>query len=728
MNKHYMGMGGFFWGVGVVEDRMDPLKLGRCRVRIIGLHTQDKTKIPTDHLPWCTALLPIGSASVSGVGQSPIGPVENSWVLLFFRDGENMQDPVMLGIIPGKPMEESADPRTDALNSKKIPTNLKMRDLMQQKAGKSVSSENDLKAISRTAAGDKTPRKDAKRVAKAIVKKSVPIDSAAESIVAKILSKKPTFKISGMDLDQIKEEQIAEALISGGFLPQAETLGSLPGTEPILIEARKNLLKIQEIVKAAGSRSTRNDVKQILGVLGGMEELHALGDLSSVSGAGQLDSIRKKLEPLNKFSDFDSISLVLQKSGNAELIRAFADIRNVFIEIKGIKGINLLLDVTGINEIKDLLSEVRAAIDIRKVEKFISDSISRLRVDEALKLVTTGLGLNVSIQAVRSIISEVVKLQTLKLEDISDAIVPMIMGQIQIPDTPKMLRLKEDGSGLDISEEHKKEGYPRRDYIEEPDTNRLARGENIDKTIVKKKIDEIEIGQRDVPTARAFKMTSMQEDSRPFTEPETKYDAVYPYNHVDESESGHITEIDDTPGAERLHTYHRSGTFSEVHPDGTKVEKTMMDSFDISMRNSFAHVEGEKFVTVDKGQRLVINKDETGDGHFSIEIGAGGSYNLLINKGDINITVLNGDADIYVNGNTREWITGNKDVLIEGDKHEIIKGSYTLNVQGDLNSIIDKSKIEHVADQSLSVVGTKQTSYAGVLMTQISPAISFNPE
>ena len=41
-NENFMGLGGFLWFFGVVEDRQDPLKVGRLRVRIVGVHTQDK--------------------------------------------------------------------------------------------------------------------------------------------------------------------------------------------------------------------------------------------------------------------------------------------------------------------------------------------------------------------------------------------------------------------------------------------------------------------------------------------------------------------------------------------------------------------------------------------------------------------------------------------------------------------------------------------------------------
>ena len=39
--SNFMGQDGFSWFVGVVEDRNDPLKLGRVRVRCLGYHTSD---------------------------------------------------------------------------------------------------------------------------------------------------------------------------------------------------------------------------------------------------------------------------------------------------------------------------------------------------------------------------------------------------------------------------------------------------------------------------------------------------------------------------------------------------------------------------------------------------------------------------------------------------------------------------------------------------------------
>ena len=46
-NKDFAGKNGFIWWVGVVEKISDPLKLGRCKVRCVGWHTDNKSLLPT---------------------------------------------------------------------------------------------------------------------------------------------------------------------------------------------------------------------------------------------------------------------------------------------------------------------------------------------------------------------------------------------------------------------------------------------------------------------------------------------------------------------------------------------------------------------------------------------------------------------------------------------------------------------------------------------------------
>lgn len=86
---------------GVCEARNDPAMLGRIQVRIFGLHSPDRTEIPTEALPWATVMLPTTMAGMSGVGATTSGIMEGTWVVGFFRDGPSCQDPIIIGTLLG---------------------------------------------------------------------------------------------------------------------------------------------------------------------------------------------------------------------------------------------------------------------------------------------------------------------------------------------------------------------------------------------------------------------------------------------------------------------------------------------------------------------------------------------------------------------------------------------------------------------------------------------------
>jgi hypothetical protein len=171
--------------------------------------------------------------------------------------------------------------------------------------------------------------------------------------------------------------------------------------------------------------------------------------------------------------------------------------------------------------------------------------------------------------------------------------------------------------------------YPRDDFMDEPDTNRLARAEKIEETVVQTKKDNLD---EDV---------KMSLDDGEWTEPETPYNARYPFNHVRETESGHIEEWDDTEGSERFHRYHPSGTFIEDHPDGVQVRKIQNDKYEIVLGDEYIHIKG----------------------------GTDGK------SGNLTVTI-EGDANMLVKGNTR--------LETEGDRDEYVHGDYQLLVGGTM--------------------------------------------
>ena len=100
MTTKTFGTEGFFWWFGVVEDRDDPQKLGRVKVRVHNFHG-DKVKTPTDDLQWAFIIMQPTSASYQKTGLSPTGLMVGSTVVGFFADGSEGQMPMILGSLPG---------------------------------------------------------------------------------------------------------------------------------------------------------------------------------------------------------------------------------------------------------------------------------------------------------------------------------------------------------------------------------------------------------------------------------------------------------------------------------------------------------------------------------------------------------------------------------------------------------------------------------------------------
>ena len=101
MLSYFMGRDGFSWFVGVCEDRDDPKALGRIRVRSFGYHTEDLIKLPTQDLPWAHVMLP-PTSQVGGFHNIRPG----DWVFGFFRDSDTLQQPIIMGVMPGIPANE----------------------------------------------------------------------------------------------------------------------------------------------------------------------------------------------------------------------------------------------------------------------------------------------------------------------------------------------------------------------------------------------------------------------------------------------------------------------------------------------------------------------------------------------------------------------------------------------------------------------------------------------
>jgi len=244
-------------------------------------------------------------------------------------------------------------------------------------------------------------------------------------------------------------------------------------------------------------------------------------------------------------------------------------------------------------------------------------------------------------------------------QDGSDAQQPIIIGTLpgvpsELPDTGSKKGFMDTGGN-----------YPK--YKDETDVNRLAVNDTDlphSSLTIRKADRTTSMGRADFNAVEGF-MSELDnqelpaDDGTEFNEPEAPYASVYPHNHVYESEAGHIREMDDTAGAERIHERHASGSGYEIHPDGSKVTRVKNDNYTLVTNDDFVHVKGNSSTTVDGGVRVFVNADgSTDDQNYTIEVGNNANVNIQVNKGNVNVVTAEGDINLKSGNNINMQTNG----------------------------------------------------------------------
>ena len=184
--------------------------------------------------------------------------------------------------------------------------------------------------------------------------------------------------------------------------------------------------------------------------------------------------------------------------------------------------------------------------------------------------------------------------------------------------------------------------------------------------------------------------------SQPFSEPEIPYAAIYPENHVLETTSGHLVELDDTDTKERIHLRHAVGTGLEIHPDGTRVDITKKDAYNIIDGHHYCHIKDNETVTINGSLKVLINTDK-GSNDYTIQVDDGGNVNIQVDDGQINLVtggdgndiniVSSGDINMSARQDVNIRALGSYSKDIEGNSTEQTTGNYKVNAARiDLNS------------------------------------------
>ncbi len=159
----------------------------------------------------------------------------------------------------------------------------------------------------------------------------------------------------------------------------------------------------------------------------------------------------------------------------------------------------------------------------------------------------------------------------------------------------------------------------------------------------------------------------MAQDKR---HPKTTYQGEFPYNRVHITESGHEIHFDDTPGKERIRISHKSGTYTEVSPDGKQVDMVV----------------GSKFDYVKQGYTQTIDKNS------DVKIGGASRTNVT---GSVH-TEIKGDSSTAVNGSTSSLVGGDAVSAVKGDSVTGITGKSIYKIGGGIEIKGDKNVVSKI--------------------------------
>lgn len=197
---------------------------------------------------------------------------------------------------------------------------------------------------------------------------------------------------------------------------------------------------------------------------------------------------------------------------------------------------------------------------------------------------------------------------------------------------------------------------------------------------------------------------------------EPKEPSTYPFNEVKETHSGHVIELDDTKGAERILIRHRTGAGIEIRPDGT--------IYISSVQNKVETVGSDMKVIVEGDTKLAYkgNVDMYVEGNFNLDVG--GNYNKRVagNKNetisDYNSQLVGQNNNIVVKGNhALKVMENNLDVCLGASRQTVTDGTYSISTEGNMTLATDEVLMLSGKDEATMV--SKNVNITGMKVSAL---------
>ena len=685
---------------GIVENRDDPLKLGRCQVRIVGLHTHDKSLLPTEDLPWSTPLQPVTSAGMNGIGTSPIGPVEGTTVVIIFADADQQQ-PIMMGTLGGVPQSKAAqiaenDEKTSVLDS----TDNNLKDISGNTVTTTLGTPVEVTSTPPTTPSNiqqpvpNTPSED-------ILKQEIPTKPPAQSTSNPTKAEQNIkYLIEACDKVGLKSKYAKCAILGicggeSGWLPveegyyysSAETLAKIFRRTFPTVESAQPYVKWQ---------GTREDF---------FKKIYSPEGNGSLVGHKNADDGAKYFG--RGFNQITGKSLYTK-------LQEFLSTKGIAVDF--VNKPNSLIDDP---QVAALATVAFYALFVKHNQNdagYFLNALKRTGADangtgykKKQKYYEYFLGASVTVDPTNK--PGVDEQKTYTQDEVKN-----------LPPEKQAALLEDRSSAGSIGFQDPTGKYPLRNLIDEPDTNRLARG------IIKETAIEFKDSTR-------TKQIPIANDTDTWEQPIAPFGGRYPYSKVYESETGHLFIMDDTPSNENISLYHRQGSFLDIDANGTQVNKIVGDGYTIIDKNGSIFIGGRCILTVGNGVNILV------EGSADIEV-EGHSVINLKNQADISVA---SDLNLSVGGDMKTRVAGN--YIVEAanlgfktagninaiaDGNTLITGSGSMQLQTDGNMRLGYSignfgeaaakAVVEATGLSFIATGDARSNQFGYLQTPVRPS------
>ena len=157
----------------------------------------------------------------------------------------------------------------------------------------------------------------------------------------------------------------------------------------------------------------------------------------------------------------------------------------------------------------------------------------------------------------------------------------------------------------------------------------------------------------------------------------------YPYNQVQETSSGHVIELDDTPGGERVLLKHRKGAGIEVRADGSVVISAVNNKVEVTGGDQTVIIEGHGNLVYNGNLNLKVSGD------YNVDVGGNYNVNVAGNKEttikDNNRTTVMKNVQYTTHGTRTHKTIGDNINLMLADNVQAVNGNQANLVEGTID-------------------------------------------